>query len=161
MGKRKKKKVQPGLLVENRRARHDYEILDEYEAGVSLLGSEVKSIRDGKASLAEAFCSFAGDELYLVQAHIAEYTQAHARNHDPLRKRKLLMHRHQLDDLRDRVKLQGVTLVPLSMYVKDRRIKLALGVGKGRKLHDKRQSIKAKDQKREMERAKREARDSR
>ncbi len=153
---RKKKKVQPGLLVENRKARHDYEILEDYEAGLSLQGSEVKSIRDGKASLAEAFCAFVGDELYLQQAHIAEYTQAHARNHDPLRKRKLLMHRHQLDALKDKVKLQGVTLVPLSMYVKDRRIKLAIGVAKGKKLHDKRASIKEKDQKREMDRARRE-----
>jgi len=154
---RKKKKVQPGLLVENRRARHDYEILEEHEAGLSLQGSEVKSIRDGKASLTEAFCSFFHGELYLVQAHVAEYTLAHARNHDPLRKRKLLMHRHQLDDLSDKVKLQGVTIIPLSLYVKDHRIKLAIGVGKGKKLHDKRASIKERDQRREMDRAKREA----
>lgn len=153
---RKKKKARPGLLVENRKARHNYEILEEYEAGLSLMGSEVKSIRDGKASLAESFCAFVGDELYLVQAHIAEYTQAHARNHEPLRKRKLLMHRHQLDALKDKVRLQGVTLVPLAMYFKDRRIKLAIGVAKGKKLHDKRASIKERDQKREMDRARRE-----
>ncbi len=119
-----------------------------------LLGGEVKAIRDGKMSLSEAFCQFENGELFLVQSHIGEYVQAHGRNHPPLRKRKLLLHRKELERLQDAVKLEGVTIVPLAVYLKDRRLKLAIGVAKGKKLHDKRQSIKARDQAREMQRAK-------
>lgn len=152
---KKTAKASPGLLVENRKARHEYHFLEEYEAGLALLGSEVKSIRDRKISLAEAFCQFYGDELFLVQAHIAEYTNAHARNHEPLRKRKLLLKRRELDAIRDAVKLQGVTVVPTKVYLKERRIKLGLALGKGKKLHDKRASIREREQKREMARARR------
>jgi SsrA-binding protein len=155
---RKKKKRQLGdqLLEENRKARHDYLILEELEAGVSLWGSEVKSIRDGRVSLKEAFCQFRGDELFLMQAHIAEFPQAHARNHTPLRARKLLLHRRQLDRLHDAVKTQGLTIVPLAMYLKDRRIKVLIGLARGKKTYDKRASIKEREQKREMQRALRE-----
>ncbi len=157
MGKGKKKK-HPGdqLLAENRRARFEYHILEEFEAGIALLGSEVKSIRDGQVSLTEAFCQFKGDELYLMQAHVAEYTLAHGRNHEPLRPRKLLLHRRELDQLHASTKMDGMTIVPLVLYLKDRRIKLQVGLAKGKKLHDKRASMKERDQKREMARALRE-----
>ncbi|MCA9701673.1 MAG: SsrA-binding protein SmpB [Myxococcales bacterium] len=155
---RKKKKRQLGdeLLDENRKARHDFEILEELEAGVALEGSEVKSIRDGKVSLKEAFCQFRGDELYLMQAHIAEFPQAHARNHAPLRARKLLLHRSELDRYHEAVKQQGLTIVPLAVYLKDRRIKLLISLARGKKVHDKRAAIKEREQKLEMQRAIRE-----
>lgn len=156
MTKRKKKHAGDKLLVENRRARFEYHILEEIEAGIALVGSEVKSIREGKVSLTEAFCQFRGDELFLLQAHVAEYPLAHRRNHEPLRPRKLLLHRNQLDRLQRATKLDGVTIVPLSMYIKDRHIKIVIGVAKGKKMHDKRASMKERDQKREMQRALRE-----
>lgn len=159
MGKKKKKPSVPAdavRLAENRRARHNFEIHDELEAGLVLLGSEVKSIREGKISLGESFCQFQRDELYLVQAHVAEYPLAHQRNHEPLRSRKLLLHRRELDRLKDAVKLDGATIVPLAVYLKDRRIKLKIGLGKGRKSHDKRAALKEKEQEREMRRALRE-----
>lgn len=144
----------------NRKAKFEYEIIERLETGLQLFGSEVKAIREGKCSLAEAFCQFYGDELYLVQAHIAEYTQAHARNHEPLRRRKVLLHRRQLDRLFEQVQQQGLTLIPLSLYAKDHFIKLELGLCRGKKVHDKRASIKEREQKREMDRALRSARDS-
>lgn len=157
MGRSKKKrKLGDELIEDNRKARHNYEILEEIEAGIMLVGSEVKSIRDHRVSLKEAFCQFRGDELFLLQAHIAEFTQAHARNHPPLRARKLLLHRRQLDQLRDATKQQGLTIVPVAMYLKDRRIKVLIGLARGKKVHDKRAAIKEREQKLEMQRAKRE-----
>ena len=157
-GKNKKKHVPAGgtLLVKNRRATHDYEILDHLEAGLVLQGSEVKSIRDGKVSLAEAYAQFQGGELWLVSAHIAEYPMAHMRNHDPMRPRKLLLHRRELIKLAEAVAQGGLTVVPLTLYLKDGRIKLEIGLARGKKNVDKRQSIKERDQKREMARAIRE-----
>jgi len=147
----------PGsVLVKNRRATFEFEILERYEAGMVLVGSEVKSIRDGKASLTEAYAQFQGDELYLLGMHIAEFPQAHQRNHPPLRPRKLLLHRRQLDKLHDAVKTAGLTLVPLQLYLKDGRIKLELGLGRGKKAHDKRASIKEREQRREVSRVLRE-----
>ncbi|EDM78954.1 SsrA-binding protein [Plesiocystis pacifica SIR-1] len=156
--KKKKRKLGDEVLEENRKATHDYEILEELESGVALQGSEVKSIRDGRISLKEAYCQFRGDELFLLQAHIAEFPQAHARNHPPLRARKLLLHRRELDKLHDAVKTQGLTIVPLVVYLKSRRIKILIGLGRGKKVHDKRAAIKERDQKREMQRALREHR---
>jgi SsrA-binding protein len=155
---RSKKKRQLGdeLIEDNRKARHEFEILEELEAGIVLQGSEVKSIRDHRVSLKEAFCQFRGDELYLLQAHIAEFTQAHSRNHPPLRARKLLLHRRELDHLHDAVKQQGLTIIPLAMYLKDRHIKVLIGLARGKKVHDKRAAIKEREQKREMQRAARE-----
>lgn len=143
-------------LAVNRRATFDYEILERIEAGIALLGSEVKAIRDRKISLTESYAQFQGDELYLLGAHVGEFPQAHKRNHEPLRPRKLLLHRRQLDRLRDETQRAGMTVVPLSVYLKDGRIKLELGLGRGKKVHDKRQSIKAREQKRETQRAMRE-----
>lgn len=150
------KKATPGLLAENRKARHEFHFVHEYEAGVALLGSEVKSIRDRKISLAEAFCQFHGDELFLMQAHVAEYTNAHARNHAPLRQRKLLLKRRELDAIKTAVKQEGLTVVPTKVYLKDRRIKLGIAVARGKKLFDKRATIRAREEKREMDRARRE-----
>src|SRR5690606_4692076 len=141
------------LLTKNRRATHEYEVLERHEAGIVLSGSEVKSIRAGRVSLAEAYAAFVGDELYLMQAHVSEYEQAHARNHEPVRRRKLLMHRQELNKLAEAVEKQGLTLVPLSLYLKDGRVKVELALVRGKQMHDKRASIKEREQKREMSRA--------
>lgn len=155
MAKKKKAKTPGDQVFEvNRKARHDYEIVQTFEAGIALAGSEVKSIRDGKVSLKEAFCQFKNDELFLHQAHIAEYTMAHARNHITTRARKLLLHRKELDKLDQAVKVSGMTIIPLSVYLKNRYIKVEIGLAKGMKQHDKRHAIKAREQKREMDRAK-------
>jgi SsrA-binding protein len=156
LAKKKKAKLGDELLEDNRKARFDFEILEELEAGIMLHGSEVKSIRDHRVSLKEAFCQFRGAELFLLQAHVAEFTQAHARNHPPLRPRKLLLHRRELDKFRDAVQQQGLTIVPLAMYLKGRHIKVLIGLARGKKVHDKRASIKEREQKREMDRAIRE-----
>jgi SsrA-binding protein len=144
------------LLESNRRARHEYEILEELEAGIMLQGSEVKSIRDRKISLKEAYCQFRGRELFLLQAHVAEFPQAHARNHTPLRPRKLLLHAKELEHFAASVHQQGLTIVPLAMYVKGRRVKLLIGLARGKKIHDKRAAIKERDEKLEVQRAIRE-----
>lgn len=157
MGRRKHKRQLGDELIENnRKARHDYEILEELEAGIMLVGSEVKSVRDHKVSLKEAFCQFRRGELFLLQAHIAEFVQAHARNHSTDRPRKLLLHRRELDRLYDAVKQQGLTIVPLAMYIKERRIKVLVGLARGKKTYDKRAAIKAREQQLEIQRAKRE-----
>lgn len=159
MGKSKKNAglAPPGsTLAQNRRATFDFEILERFEAGMVLLGSEVKAIRDRKISLTESYAQFQGDELFLLGAHVGEFPQAHKRNHEPLRPRKLLLHRRQLDKLRDEIQRAGMTVIPLTVYLKDGRIKLELGLGRGKKVHDKRQSIKARDQTREAQRAMRE-----
>jgi SsrA-binding protein len=146
-------------FARNRRALHEYAVLERFEAGLSLHGSEVKSIREGRASLAEAFCQFHRGELFLAQAHIAEFTQAHARNHEPVRQRKLLMHRRELDRLDEAVHKRGLTLIPLSLFAQHGRIKLELGLCRGKKLHDKRAALKEREQTREMQRALRDSRD--
>lgn len=159
MAKTKKQKslAPPGSsLAQNRRATFDYEILDRFEAGLVLVGSEVKSIRDRKISLTESYAQFQGDELFLLGAHVGEFPQAHQRNHIPIRPRKLLMHRRQLDKLREQVQQAGLTLIPMQIYLKDGRIKLELGLGRGKKVHDKRAAIKEREQDREVRRAIRE-----
>jgi len=148
----------PGsTLAQNRKALFNYHVLERFEAGISLMGSEVKSIRDSKISLAESYASFrstgSGPELFLQGAHVAEYGQAHQRNHEPLRHRKLLMHRRELDRLADAVAKEGLTLVPLSVYLKDGRVKVEIGLCKGKQAHDKRRAIKERDEKKEMQRA--------
>ena len=141
------------VFVAHRRATFEYEGVERFEAG-----SELKSVRDGTCSLAEAFCQFQGDQLYLLPAHIAEYTLAHARNHPTIRARRLLLHRSELDRLHDAVQQQGLTLIPLSLYAKSGLIKLELALCRGKKLHDKRATIKEREEKREMDRARREHR---
>lgn len=142
------------LIVSNRRARHDYQLDDRFEAGVVLQGTEVKTLRGGKGSLAEAWVKIddAG-EAWLMQAHIPEYAFGNRNNHDPVRPRKLLLHRRQLDTLAHAVAAKGVTLVPTRLYLRDGRVKLEFAIGRGKNVADKRQTAKERDAQREIERA--------
>jgi SsrA-binding protein len=145
------------LVAENRKARFNYEIEEKLEAGIALLGSEVKSLRTGKANIADAYASSEGGELYLVNAHIAEYTQAGRANHEPMRRRKLLVHRREMGRLTGAIQREGMTLVPLRLYFNARGIaKVQLGLAKGKKLHDKRETEKKRDWERQKGRLMRE-----
>lgn len=139
-------------LARNRRAFHEYEFDERLEVGIALTGTEVKSMRAGRFSFSDAYARIERGELWLVGLHINEYTHGNLFNHEPLRRRKLLCHRDELDRLRRRVEERGFTLIPLEFYLTKGLVKLDLGVGKGKKLHDKRQSLKERDQKREMDR---------
>ncbi len=138
------------LVCRNRRARHEYDILQQWEAGLALLGSEVKSIRDGKISLEEAYVRPRDGELWLVNAHIAEYPQANVQNHDPLRPRKLLLHRREIREIIEQVERPGVTAIPLEVYLKRGLVKLRIAVARGRKQYDKREILRKKADAREM-----------
>ena len=140
-------------ITVNRRAFHDYFIDERFEAGLVLTGSEVKSLRDHRAHLKDAYARFFGDELFLVGAHIAPYAPSGQFGHAPTRDRKLLLHRRELDKLTAKIKEKGFTLIPLRLYWEKGRAKCELGLGRGKKLHDKRASIREKDERREMERA--------
>ena len=141
-------------ISENRKARHRYEITEQLECGIMLLGSEVKSLREGKLSLDESYVRMNKGELYLVGADIPEYKQATIWNHDPKRARKLLVHRTQLHKLSVRANEKGLTIVPLRVYFSSRGIvKVMIGVGRGKKLHDKRNSLKDREVKRQLDRA--------
>jgi SsrA-binding protein len=141
------------LIAENRRARHEYHLLERYEAGLVLTGTEVKSLRDGKAILQRAFGDLREGELYLVGAHIPEYAQANIQNHDPDRDRKLLLHRRELDQLVGKVQEKGLTLVPTRLYWKDGRAKVELALARGKDVRDKRRDIAERDARRQIERA--------
>jgi len=141
------------VIAENRKARHEYDILDRTEAGLVLQGSEVKSLRGGHGNIAEAFVKFIKHEAFLVDAHVPPYPQAHQFNHEPRRMRKLLMKRAEIDRLAEKVQQKGLTIVPLKLYWKGAHVKVELGVARGRKLHDKRHALKARQDKREMDRA--------
>ena len=141
------------LISENRRARHEYHLLERYEAGLVLTGTEVKSLRDGKAILQRAFGDLREGELYLVGAHIPEYTQGNVQNHDPDRDRKLLLHRRELDQLVGKVQEKGLTLVPTRLYWKDGRAKVELALARGKDVRDKRRDIADRDARRQIERA--------
>lgn len=147
-----KKKQSPSELASNRRARHNFEILETFEAGIELQGTEVKSLRDHGGNLAEAYIRVLGGELWLIGAHIAHYRFGNVHNHEERRDRKLLMHKREIQRLKAEVQEKGITLVPLALYLKNGRIKLKLARAKGKKLHDKRQSIKERDDKRSMDR---------
>jgi SsrA-binding protein len=137
----------------NRKARHDFTIEDTLEAGLVLTGTEIKSLRDGKGNLTAAYARIDRGEAWLIGAHIAPWAGASGSNHEPRRDRKLLLHRTQIDQLLGKVKAKGLTLVPLRLYISDRgRAKLELGVGRGKQLHDRRQDIKDRDSRRDMER---------
>ncbi|NNE24206.1 MAG: SsrA-binding protein SmpB [Rhizobiales bacterium] len=145
------------VVAENRRARYDYEFLDTFEAGLQLEGTEVKALREGKANIAEAYATIEDNELVLINSNIPEYSQASRFNHAPRRKRKLLMHRREIDRLAAGVQREGLTIVPLKLYFNDRgRAKLAIALAKGKKVHDKRQSEKKRDWQREKSRLMRE-----
>jgi len=140
-------------ITENRKARHKYEIMQQVECGVVLIGSEVKSLREGNISLNEAYVRVEKGELWLIGADIAEYRQASFWNHKPRRSRKLMVHRRELDKLSEKSLTQGMTLVPLAMYFNARGlVKVLVGVCRGKKVHDKRESSKKADAKREMDR---------
>ncbi len=143
------------LVAQNRRARHDYEILETIEAGMVLSGPEVKSLRGGKASVAGAYATVESGEAFVLQLHIPPYEQGNRWNLDPLRRRKLLLHRAEIADLERAVAQKGHTLVPLKLYFSKGIAKLLIGVARGRKTHDKRHAIAERDAKREMDRAKR------
>jgi SsrA-binding protein len=140
------------LIVDNRRARHDYHLLDRVEAGLALAGTEVKALRDGKATLQQAYAEVRDGEAWLVGLHIPEYGQGNRANHDPDRPRKLLLHRREIDRLYAQVRERGFTLVPTRLYFKDGRVKVEIAVGRGKELHDKRRAIADRDAKRQMER---------
>ncbi len=143
------------LIAENRKARHDYELLETVVAGLVLLGTEVKSLRGGKGNVAEAWVRFVDDEAWLMDAHIPPYPQAHQFNHEPRRPRKLLLKARELEKLHRRTAEKGLTLVPLKLYFAGPWVKIEVGLGRGRKLHDKRNALKEKQDKREMDRARR------
>ncbi len=133
-------------LAENRQARFQYQLLEKFEAGIQLLGTEVKSLREGGANIAEAYAEVKDGEMWLVNAHIAEFSHGNRANHEPRRPRKLLMQRRQIDRLGSAVRLKGLTLVPLALYFNPQgRAKLEIALGRGKKLHDKRASEKARD----------------
>lgn len=142
-------------VAQNRRARYDYTVLDTIEAGIVLAGTEVKSLRNGKASLAESFATIENGEVWVRQLHIPPYEQGNRANHDPVRARKLLLHRLEIHKLHRSVAQKGNTLVPLKLYFVRGRAKLLLGICKGKKTHDKRDAIADRDAKREISRAKR------
>jgi SsrA-binding protein len=140
------------VVATNRKAGHEYFLMDRYEAGIALQGSEIKSIRAGQISLAEAYVRVDGQEAWLEDAHIAPYEQAGRWNHDPRRPRRLLLHHREIRELWDEVRQKGVTIVPVRVYLKDGRAKVEIAVAKGKKLYDKRQAIAKRDAEREMER---------
>lgn len=149
---RKKKKDGPGVIASNRKARHDYTILDTYEAGVVLLGTEIKSLRDGKASLVEAYATIDDGEVWLRNLHIPEYSMGSWTNHSPRRTRKLLLHRREIDTLEGKVRDGNRTLVPLKLYLKDGLVKVELGLAQGKQDYDRRQDIKKRTEDREIAR---------
>jgi SsrA-binding protein len=140
------------ILASNRRARHEYFILETFEAGIALQGSEIKSVRAGQISLAEAYVRIDGREAWLEDAHIAPYEQASIYNHEPRRPRKLLLHRTEIRRLWNTVRQKGVTIIPLTVYLKDGRAKVEIATAKGKRLFDKRADLAKRDSKREIER---------
>ncbi len=146
------KEVGKKIIAQNKKARHDYSIEEVYECGIVLSGTEVKSLRAGRASLIDGFAMINNDELWLSNVHIPEYTEGTWNNHAPRRERKLLMHRKELNKLHAIVKQGGLTLVPLSLYFKDGRAKIELALAKGKKSHDKRAALMERETNREMSR---------
>ena len=140
------------VVAQNRKARYEYHIEDTYEAGLVLTGTEVKSLRAGRASLADAFAEVTDGEAWLHNAHIPEYSQGTWNNHAPRRKRKLLLNRHEIDKMAQRVNERGLTIVPLALYFKDGRAKVEIAMAKGKKTYDKRQAIATRDAQREATR---------
>jgi SsrA-binding protein len=141
------------LIAENRRARHEYHLLERVEAGLVLTGTEVKSLRDGRAEIRRAYGDIRDDELWLVGSHIAPYEQASVAQHDPDRDRKLLLHRREIDSLKGKVQEKGLTLVPTRLYFKNGRAKVELAVARGKELRDKRRDMAKRDADRQIERA--------
>ncbi|MFV0377623.1 MAG: SsrA-binding protein SmpB [Mangrovibacterium sp.] len=142
------------INIRNKRAFFEYEIIETFIAGIQLVGTEIKSVRNSKASIVEAYCRFTNSELYVVNMNISEYDFGNINNHEARRDRKLLLNRKELEKLEKRIKESGLTIVPLKMFLTDKGIaKLEIGLAKGKKLHDKRETLKQKDDKRDMDRA--------
>ena len=147
------KKEAKKIIAQNKKARHDYFVEDTYEAGIELFGTEVKSIRGGRVNLKDSFCRIDGGEMFAYGVHVSPYEQGNVFNRDPLRPKKLLMHKKEILKLFGQVKQGGYTLIPVSLYFKDSKVKVQVGLCKGKKLHDKRESMAERDTKREMQRA--------
>jgi SsrA-binding protein len=141
------------LIADNRRARHDYHLLDRFEAGLVLSGTEVKSLRDGRATLAQSYAEVRDGEAWLMGAEIAVYDQGNRANHEPDRPRKLLLHRREIDSLYGKVREKGLTVVPTKMYFKDGRVKVELALARGKDVRDKRRDVVERDARRQIERA--------
>ena len=141
------------IVCQNKKARYDYEILEVIEAGMVLLGTEVKSLRQGRANLKDSYARIKDGELYLMQSHISPYTHAYYNNHEPDRVRKLLVHKQEIKRLQGKTQEKGLTLVPLKIYFKDGRAKIELALARGKRLYDKRVTLKRKTEQREMEKA--------
>lgn len=139
-------------IATNRKAYHDYHIQETFEAGISLLGTEVKSLREGRANLKESYAIIKDGEVFLFNCHISPYSHGNIENHDPLRTRKLLLHKKEISKLWGRISQQGLTLVPLKIYFKGGRAKVSIGLAKGKKQYEKRESIKENEAKREIDR---------
>jgi len=140
------------IIATNRKARHNYFILERFEAGIALLGTEIKSVRARQVSIAEAYVRIENNEAWLMDAHIAPYQQAGFFNHEPARPRKLLLHKKEISRLSENVSKKGVTIIPLQLYLKNGMAKVEIAVARGKKLYDKRQSIKKRDIQREIDR---------
>src|SRR6476619_3980991 len=149
----KEEKPEKETIARNKRARHDYHILDTWEAGIVLTGSEVKSLRNGKANISDAYGIVKDGEVHLLNLHISPYEQASYFNHEPTRTRKLLLHKREIRKMIGSVERQGLTLIPLELYFKRGKAKVALALGKGKKLYDKRADEKRRDDERDMQRA--------
>lgn len=149
----KKPTLQKIINIKNKKASYEFEFIDKFVAGLVLTGTEIKSIREGKVSLTEAFCYFRREELYIKQMHIAPYSMAASYNHDAVRERKLLLNKKELNKLQTKFAEKGLSIVPLRIFVNDRGLaKMEIALAKGKKIHDKRDSIKEKDAKRDLQR---------
>jgi SsrA-binding protein len=141
------------MIIKNKKATYEYFLLDDYVAGIQLVGTEIKSIREGKASLVDSFCSFSGEELFLNNSHISEYKYGNQFNHEPKRPRKLLLTKKELKKIKRKITEKGLTIIPVNMFInKQGFCKVTISIAKGKKLYDKRESLKAKDIKRDLER---------
>jgi SsrA-binding protein len=145
------------LVADNRKARHDYTIEDEYETGMVLKGTEVKSMRLGRVNLKDSYARIKNGEVFIHQMHIGAYPFAYYDNHDPLRPRKLLLHNYEIKKLIGKVKEKGYSLIPLKVYFKEGKVKMSLALARGKRLHDKRDSIRERDHKRELDRARKDS----
>ena len=148
-----KKESSEKSICQNKTARLNYFIDDTFEAGIVLVGTEVKSLREGRANLKDSYAVVKDEEVYLHELHISPYTHGNRYNHDPLRVRKLLLHKQEIRRLYGKSRERGLTLIPLKMYFKNGKIKVEIGIGRGKKLHDKREDIKLKEDRRDIERA--------
>ena len=140
------------IICKNRKAFFNFEIEDTFEVGICLVGSEVKSLREGKANLSDSYGKIRNSEIFLVDCHISPYVQSNRENHEPLRERKLLLHKREIKKLTGKVAERGYSLIPLKMYFKNGKVKVEMGLARGKKTYDKREAIKKKDQRRELER---------